>query len=233
MMYSWGRMCSTSRSIGMATALAASITRSTSLWVTSLFFTATMPWLLKPLMCPPAIPVKTELISHPAISSASFTALLMESTVLSILMTTPLRNPWEGWEPTPIISIPRSVISPTTAQTFEVPISRPTIRLFLFFLPIAASRNLKFQISDLSFEPFNPLTFRCFVISPLPGRGNSSPEKRAWPLFPSTSPRLARAAEPFPANLPNPHEGQQGRPSGKEPLLPEEKNEFQKGQGSL
>ena len=47
---SWGSTWSTSRSMGMATALAASMTRSTSASVTSLFLTATTPWLLNPRM---------------------------------------------------------------------------------------------------------------------------------------------------------------------------------------
>ena len=47
----------TSRSSGMATAFAASMTRAMSASRTSLSFTATMPWLLKPLMWPPAMPV--------------------------------------------------------------------------------------------------------------------------------------------------------------------------------
>src|SRR4051812_20298237 len=135
-------MCSTSRSIGIATAFAASITRSTSRGLTSLFLTATMPWLLKPLMWPPAMPVKTELISQPAIMPASATAFLIDSTVLSMLMTTPLRSPCEIWEPTPMTSTPRSLISPTTAQTFDVPMSRPTTMLFLlpiFNSPLLAS----------------------------------------------------------------------------------------------
>jgi len=55
-MNSWGITWITSRSIGIATALAASITRRTSPSLTSRSFTATMPWLLKPRMWPPAIP---------------------------------------------------------------------------------------------------------------------------------------------------------------------------------
>jgi len=46
----------TSRSIGIATALAASITRRTSPSDTSRSRTATLPWELKPRMWPPAIP---------------------------------------------------------------------------------------------------------------------------------------------------------------------------------
>ena len=56
-MYSCGSTWITSRSIGMATARAASITRSTSSGVISGPLMATMPRLLKPVMCPPAIPV--------------------------------------------------------------------------------------------------------------------------------------------------------------------------------
>ncbi len=55
-MYSWGRVWMTSRSEGMATARAASRTRSTSLEVTSLPCTAMTPWLLMPMMWPPAMP---------------------------------------------------------------------------------------------------------------------------------------------------------------------------------
>ena len=46
----------TSRSSGMATALAASMTRSMSREVTSPPLTAMTPWLLKPLMWLPAMP---------------------------------------------------------------------------------------------------------------------------------------------------------------------------------
>ena len=56
MMYSWGITWTTSRSMGIATALAASITRFTSLSCTSRSFTATTPCELKPRMCPPAMP---------------------------------------------------------------------------------------------------------------------------------------------------------------------------------
>src|SRR5687767_3587202 len=75
------------------------------------------------------MPVNTVLISQPAISAACSTAFLMELTVLSILMTTPLRIPDEPWEPIPIISKPRSVISPTAVQILDVPMSNPTMML--------------------------------------------------------------------------------------------------------
>src|SRR6266496_3339405 len=66
-----------------------------------------------------------------------------------MLMTTPLRNPCEGWEPTPMISTPRSVISPTTTQTLDVPISKPTT--MLFFFPITPS-----NCSKLALPPTQP-----------------------------------------------------------------------------
>ena len=128
MMNSCGITWITSRSIGIATALAASITRFTSPSRTSRSLTATTPCELKPRMWPPAMPAKTEVISQSAISSASSTACLMESTVASMSTTTPLRRPREGWVPMPTTSIPFSVRSATITQIFVVPMSSPTIR---------------------------------------------------------------------------------------------------------
>src|ERR1700733_1142368 len=72
-------------------------------------------------------------------SSASSTARWMDCTVDSMLTTTPFFSPREGWEPTPITSIlPSAVTSPTSATTFEVPISNPTIRLRSVRLDIAS-----------------------------------------------------------------------------------------------
>ena len=98
MMNSCGRMWITSRSTGRATALAASMTRSTSCCVTSRFLPeiAMTPRLLSPLMWPPAMPTKADRISTPAINSASSTARRTESTVASMLTTTPLRKPRDG-----------------------------------------------------------------------------------------------------------------------------------------
>src|SRR5688500_1453499 len=54
--------------------------------------------------------------------------------------TTPRFKPREGCEPKPTTSMrPSCVISPTIATTFEVPMSRPTIRFRSFFLGIRAS----------------------------------------------------------------------------------------------
>ncbi len=124
---SWGRTWMTSRSMGMATARAASITLSTSFSVISEPLMATIPRLLKPVIWPPAIPAHTEEISHPAINSASSTAFFIDSTVDSMLMTTPLRNPMDGCVPMPMILMSDPDTSPTTAQILVVPMSRPTI----------------------------------------------------------------------------------------------------------
>src|SRR5215510_13116879 len=75
----------------------------------------------------------------------------MELTVLSILTTTPLRNPCEGWDPMPIISTPRSVISPTTAQTFELPMSKPTTMRCFFAMMLCC--NLRDELSYLLPHP--------------------------------------------------------------------------------
>ena len=131
----------TSRSIGIATALAASITRSMSRCETSLSWIAMTPRELKPLMWLPATPAKTPSISMPAISSASSIAFFIASTVESMLTTTPLRIPCEGLEPTATMSRPLSVISPTTARILVVPMSRPTTRLS--FLGIATPRGAR------------------------------------------------------------------------------------------
>src|SRR3954466_8132573 len=56
----------------------------------------------------------------------------MEETVASMLMTTPLRSPPEGWVPMPMTSIPSGVTSPTMQQIFVVPMSSPTMMLPFF-----------------------------------------------------------------------------------------------------
>src|ERR1039457_2647871 len=63
-------------------------------------------------------------------SSASSTARWMDCTVDSILTTTPFFKPRDGCEPRPSTSmVPSTPISPTSATTFEVPMSSPTIKL--------------------------------------------------------------------------------------------------------
>ena len=57
-------MCSTWRSSGIATARAASITRSTSRVPTSPPRTATIPWLLRPRICGPATPTTADADAH-------------------------------------------------------------------------------------------------------------------------------------------------------------------------
>src|SRR5512137_894101 len=137
MMNSCGRMCRIFWSAGIATARAASITRSTSLCVTSLSRIATMPCVFRLRTLLPAMPANTEWIWQPAISSASSTARWIDCTVESMLTTTPRFSPREGCEPTPTTSIvPSAVSSPTMATTFDVPMSSPTSRFLSGFLGI-------------------------------------------------------------------------------------------------
>src|SRR5688572_19002582 len=143
MMNSCGRTCRIFWSAGIGTACAASMTRATSPPATSLSLIATMPCELRLRTWLPAMPVKTERISTPAISSASSTARWIDCTVESMLTTTPFLRPREGCEPRPITSrLPSACISPTSATIFDVPMSRPTIRLRSERLAIAAGNSL-------------------------------------------------------------------------------------------
>src|SRR6202140_1271866 len=124
----------------MATALAASITWSTSPCVTSLSRTPTTPWELRLRTWLPAMPANTEWISQPAISSASSTARWMDCTVDSMLTTTPFFSPREGCEPSPRSSIEASgPTSPPRATPLEVPMSTPPIRFLSARLSIVAT----------------------------------------------------------------------------------------------
>src|SRR5690606_14732534 len=132
-------MCSTFWSAGIATAWAASSTRSISACTTSPSRIATMPWEFMLRMWLPAIPAYTEWIWQPAISSASSMARWIDCTVDSIFTTTPFFMPRDGCEPIPTISSSPSVpISPTSATTLEVPISSPTIILLPCLLAMIA-----------------------------------------------------------------------------------------------
>src|SRR6185437_3997287 len=139
-MNSWGRTWRIFWSAGMATALAASMTCSTSPCVTSLSRIATTPCEFRLRTWLPAMPANTEWISHPAMSSASSTARWMDCTVDSMLTTTPFFRPREGCEPTPSTSIPPSgPTSPTRATILEVPMSSPTMRFLSERLSIATA----------------------------------------------------------------------------------------------
>src|SRR5579862_712005 len=139
-MNSCGSTCRIFWSAGMATALAASITCSTSPCVTSLSRTPTTPWEFRLRTWLPAMPANTEWISHPAMSSASSTARWIDCTVDSMLTTTPFLRPREGCEPTPSSSIePSARASATSDATFEVPMSSPTIRFRSERLSIAVT----------------------------------------------------------------------------------------------
>src|SRR3990167_770731 len=131
-MYCCGRTCSTSRSIGIATALACSRTRATSAPRISLSLIATMPLLLMPRTLGPEIAAYTLEISQPAMFSASSTAARIADTVASMLTTFPRRIPFDGDVPMPMMSTPSSVTSPTMQAILVVPMSRPTmISVFL------------------------------------------------------------------------------------------------------
>src|SRR5688572_27800950 len=129
-MNSCGMTWMISRSMGMATAFAASMTRSTSACEISLSLreTAITPRELIDRMWSPAIPAWTPLTWTPAMRSASSTARAIEATVFSRSTTTPRRSPSDGLMPTPTIL--RSRVSGSNsamiAEIFVVPISRPT-----------------------------------------------------------------------------------------------------------
>src|SRR5262252_3130950 len=141
MMNSCGSTCRIFWSAGMATALAASTTCSTSAWLTSRSRIATTPCEFRLRTCEPAMPANTERISQPAMSSASSMARWIDCTVDSMLTTTPFLRPREGCEPRPSSSIePSSPTSPTSATTLEVPMSSPTMRLRSARLSIVTAR---------------------------------------------------------------------------------------------
>src|SRR5829696_6755287 len=99
--------------------------------------------------------------------SASSIARLIEATVASMLTTTPFRSPFEGCVPIPMMSMPSSVTSPTMAQIFVVPMSRPTRMSPLFAMfhlrasprvarrPLAPSRALS-TVSATTHFPREP-----------------------------------------------------------------------------
>src|SRR5262245_9132335 len=128
-MNSWGMTWMISRSIGMAIALAASTTRSTSGGPISLLRrdTAITPRLLMLRMWSPAIPACTPLTGVPAMRSASSTARWMLATVFSRSTTTPRRRPSLGALPMPTT---RSSSPPFRSammhEILVVPMSSPT-----------------------------------------------------------------------------------------------------------
>ena len=100
-----------------------------------------LPWCTELLMCWPAIPTLTTLISIPDCSLASAIAFSMAITVLSILVTIPRITPSETALPIPnTSSFPYSFFVPTITQIFVVPMSSPTtilsscMALFVFYI---------------------------------------------------------------------------------------------------
>ena len=126
---SCGSTCRIWRPVGSETALAASIARPTSSGVISRFFpaTATTPRLLNPFTWGPQSARYTLSISMPAVSSASTTAFLIESTAASRFTTRPRRIPFDSATPMPtMFRLWPSPGSATIAVVFDVPTSRPT-----------------------------------------------------------------------------------------------------------
>src|SRR5689334_21227842 len=73
------------------------------------------------------MPTYTDSICSPAMTSASSTAFLTASMAWSRLMMLPRRVPFIGEVPLPMISSwLRSLASPTSTQTLDVPMSRAT-----------------------------------------------------------------------------------------------------------
>src|SRR5947207_2889410 len=106
----------------------------------------THPRLLKLCRCEPATATYTLLIITSLFCSASTTASCTHFMAVSKSTISPFRTPREGASPTPrILSVPSGLLSPTTTQILEVPISRPTIKLLFaiivspFFLLIVSS----------------------------------------------------------------------------------------------
>src|SRR6476661_5096839 len=79
-------------------------------------------------------------------SSASTTASCTHFIAVSKSTISPLRTPREGACPTPrIFRVPSGFPSPTTTQIFEVPISRPTIKLLLAIAVAFLVKTLKWD----------------------------------------------------------------------------------------
>src|SRR5580765_864510 len=139
MMNSWRRTCRICWSVGMLTARAVSIARSTSSALTSRSLIATIPVELKLRMWLPAMPTNAELILQSAISSASSSARWIAATVASMFTTTPFFRPFDSWPPMPRISSePSARSSATRHATLEVPMSSATMRSLLSLAIVSA-----------------------------------------------------------------------------------------------
>src|SRR4051812_19008599 len=96
------------------------------------------PRLSKPRTCPPVTPRYTLRISTSAMCSASTIACRMSSSASDVSAISPLRTPRERAWPSPMMfKAPSAFSSPTTAHTFDVPTSNPTMieegsNMFLF-----------------------------------------------------------------------------------------------------
>src|SRR5438876_11074157 len=123
----------------MALAFLIASCTSSSLISRSADTTGCTPRLLNPRRCPPLTPRYTLRTSTSAICSASTMAFRMSSLASAASTISALRTPRERAWPTPMMLSPdeSELTSPTTAQIFDVPTSRPTMtgdwsNMFLF-----------------------------------------------------------------------------------------------------
>src|SRR5882757_4153390 len=124
---SCGITCRICWSAGIASALAASITASTSRCPISRWRIGTTPTELRLRIWLPVMPTWAARTRQLAISSAASTARRIDSTVASMLTTTPFFRPRVGAVPRPITRTnPVWLTSPISAATLEVPTSRLT-----------------------------------------------------------------------------------------------------------
>jgi len=88
--------------MGIATALAASITRFTSFGLISLFFYGNHPVTVNPRICPPAIPHRQR--SDGSLPSIRFFNRFFDRMDSAFdVTTTPFRNPFDGKAPRPMM----------------------------------------------------------------------------------------------------------------------------------
>src|SRR5712692_3153272 len=163
---------------------------------TSPLFTATAASELTPLMWLPAMPTYTELICVPDITSASSTARRMESTVLSILTTMPLRSPREGLVPTPMTyASPVSRTSATRSRVLVVPMSSTTM-IWSFFATLRLTSLPVRSLCPESEDPLPPDAPTRASLDRSSGRTRGPIPGDTGPPCPRTRPGRTEAAAP-------------------------------------
>ena len=89
------------------------------IFISGLLSVRNLPVSEFPGVVPPSVQVRAQ---YPGANPQ-----VIADTVASMFTTTPFFRPAQGWVPTPMMSIPSSVSSPTRQATLVVPMSRPTI----------------------------------------------------------------------------------------------------------